>query len=249
MNATESIIEYIGRTIRNTVIHADTYIQDVFHALSPITDTPITWNEENKTFTLCGQNVRVDSINGVDGTVSFIINGDLKNVIVCPITEKESLMIEALKQMISDEEDRIKSLDENIEKLHRDDAVQNTYVSLYSRVTGLEVDTDYISTNTVEQIIILVRNDLEDSREEKYRIIKELNDKLDKLNKVWEWSLPTPAMWADFDCGTVQAPTYEEAFAIARANLTTSVNEANVLLAGKCTISIDASQITLTEVK
>ena len=246
MNATE---ECIVRTLRNTILHANTYTQDVLHALSNITDTVITWDEVKKTFNVCEQIVAVGYVDPENGTIAFTINGKHSDTVVCPVEEKEKIMIDALKQMIADEEERIKSLDENIEKLLRDDAIQHTYVSLYSRSNGLEVDTDEISTNTVETIIDLVRIDLEDLREEKCRIIKELNEKLASLNKVWAWALPTPAMWADFDCGTVEAPTYEEAFTKAREALTKSVNEVNILLNGKCSISIDASQITLTEVK
>jgi len=246
MNMTE---ECIARTLRNTTLHADTYTQDVLHALSNITDTVITWDEAKKTFNVCEQIVAVGYLDPEHGTIAFTINGKHSDTVLCSVVEKEAIMIDALKHQIIEEEQLIEQLTNNIEKLSRDDARHHTLVSVYSRSTGLEVDTDDISTNTVETIIDLVRRDLEDVREEKYRIIKELNERIAQMNKVWEWSISTNSLWADFDNGTIEALTYEEALIKATDILHANIKEVNALLGGKYTISVDASNIELTEIK
>jgi hypothetical protein len=247
MNSTENLIAV---TLRNTFLHADTYIQDVFHTLSVI-DSNITWDEKNKTFTVCGLSVKVGSIDGETGTVVFtIIYSNTQQIgVVCPVIGKEIIMIETLKQQIVDEESRIENLDKNIEMLNRNDAVQHTYVSLYSRTTGLEAETDDMSTDTVQTIIDLVRNDMEVARAEKLQLIDDLNKKLEALTpKKWEWSISTESLWANFDNGVVEAHSYDEAMVKANAILTEKLNEVNDLLGGKYTVYANGSNITLTEI-
>lgn len=71
----------------------------------------------------------------------------------------------------------------------------------------------------------------------------------DKSN-LWDYRLPTPAIWASFDYGTVEAQDEEEAYALSRLRVEHELRRINKALepTGN-TIEVDLDQIEVTRTK
>lgn len=73
-------------------------------------------------------------------------------------------------------------------------------------------------------------------------------------NKTWEYSVSTPTIWTSFDCGQVEAKSYEEAMEKAIAKLNYDFRKVNDIL-GSCdptigfTVEFDESQVEVNEIK